>query len=344
LVGENLVLTARHCVTSLEQCRLLRWVFGYANAANGALGALGPDNIYDCQRIVAAAFDRSQNLDFAWVELDRPVRGRRPLPALAGNSQLAPGSRLVAAGFGQGVPAKFDPNVEVLASFENYFTATVDAFAGSSGMPVVTSDATLVGFTLRGEDDYVTVGDCKVSQVLGDDCKGCAFGGERVAYLEPALGALETARIDGASDAGVDTAVTSTDADVPSEAGVEPTTGQDAATIPHPNQAIADPPAADEPPSAGSRAVGGLSCTIAHGQGRNQDDNGGRRWCWVFVALVAWRRRARSRSSAESRARRQAGSMTATGYLGSLDFVTTMPQPKWLVQQKLRPSLIQDRR
>jgi hypothetical protein len=328
LVGDDLVLTARHCVTSLEQCRLSRWVFGYAYAQNGELVALGPDNLYDCKRIVAGAFDRSQNLDFAWVELDRPVRGRRPLPALALNSPLAPGSRLVAAGFGQGVPAKFDPNVEVLASFENYFTATVDAFTGSSGMPVMTTDATLVGFTLRGEDDYVTVGGCKAPQVLGKDCEGCAFGGETVAHLGPALAALQTARIGGASDAavdtgfdaGVDASVTTSDPGVPSEEGVmldagppgdaglesnrEPSpgpdssTGQDAATIPYPNQAIADPPTGGEPPSVGSQTVGGLSCTMAHVQGRNQDDSAGKRWCWVFVAMVAWRRRAGASSGA----------------------------------------------
>jgi hypothetical protein len=306
LVTENLVLTARHCVTNLEQCRLLRWVFGYAYATNGELAPFGPDDVYGCQRIVAAGFDRDQNLDFAWVELDRPVRGRRPLPALARGSALAPGSRLLAAGFGQGIPAKFDPNVEVLASFENYFTATLDAFTGSSGMPLVTAEGTFVGFALRGEDDYVTVGGCKVPQNLGAGCEGCAYGGEQVAYLQPALDALRAAQM---PDAGLQASATTTDIGMATDAGIDvdaareinqdpapnsdASTGQDAPTIPLPEQAPRRNQAVGDTPNAGLLSGSGLSCSVAHVPSANRDHNAWWLLCWGLVAWAAGRRRQR---------------------------------------------------
>jgi hypothetical protein len=191
LVGERLVLTAHHCVTNADHCRSLAFVFDFRLNSEGELDALAPDDVYSCSRIVAAAFDRQQGLDVAWVELDRSVLGHRPIAVSRKRPDLPRGTRLSAVGFGQGLPAKVDPDVRVLDTMPGTFTATMDAFVGSSGMPVFDAELVLVGFSMRGEDDYEQVGDCRVPRVLDVACADCSFGGEQVSYLEPALDVLD---------------------------------------------------------------------------------------------------------------------------------------------------------
>ncbi|MBN1605236.1 MAG: trypsin-like peptidase domain-containing protein [Polyangiaceae bacterium] len=193
LVGERLVLTAHHCVTNDDHCRSLDFVFGYRLNSEGELDPLAPDDVYSCGRIAAAAFDRERGLDVAWIELDRSVRGHRPVDLSRKRPDLAAGGRLSAVGFGQGLPAKWDPDVRVLETMHNSFTATMDAFVGSSGMPVFDADLRVVGFSMRGEDDYEMMDGCRIPKVLNVGCEDCAFGGEQIAYLAPALEVLDDA-------------------------------------------------------------------------------------------------------------------------------------------------------
>lgn len=194
LASNGLVLTARHCVTSLEHCRSLVWAFDYALLRGGELAPFAAEDTYECKGVVAADYDSVQGIDYAWIELDRPVVGRQPMEIPRLSAPLVSGSLLLAAGFGQGLPAKLDPEVLVLALHGTYFTAVFDSFNGSSGMPVLTPNGTWVGFALRGEADYESVGGCRRARVLGPNCEGCVFGGERVAHVSTALDGLRAAQ------------------------------------------------------------------------------------------------------------------------------------------------------
>lgn len=302
LASNGLVLTARHCVTSLEHCHSLSWVFGYAYGQNRELAPFAEEDTYDCQRLVASAYDREHGIDYAWIELDRPVVGRHPMEIPTFAAPLASNAPLLAAGFGQGLPAKLDPDVRFLASQGNYFTAAFDSFNGSSGMPLLTPDGTWVGFALRGEEDYESIGGCRRAKILGANCEGCVFGGEQVAYLSPALDGLRAAQ---PTDAKNTYGQREAEASLESAAGIAHTPDAGLAAAPEPVQDAGPSDAVEsmseplstpldasnerEAEATSHSSEGTASCAVVGA--RYSDWSVLRAWPWALAIAVALRLR-----------------------------------------------------
>jgi hypothetical protein len=166
LVGEDLVLTAGHCLDSQKQCRETRFVFGFQTQEDGSYpGSIPAENVFHCAGIV-----RKDRADFALVRLDRPAPRRPASPASA--SRFSSG--LVAVGYPMGLPLKFAAGGEVRRRSKNILETNLDTFAGNSGSPVFNPMGELEGILVNGEEDLVKARGrgCYVSKRCRDD--GCA--------------------------------------------------------------------------------------------------------------------------------------------------------------------------
>lgn len=163
LVGEDLVLTAGHCVETAEKCAASRFVFGFSVEAPGGRAStmIPAGDVYSCAGIVRREFVMDQTgetppgADYALIRLDRKVTGRKPLPVNRTGS-IKRGDRLFVTGHPFGLPLKFADNAAVVYPVEPglaFFKTNLDTFGGNSGSPVFNADTGLIeGVHVRGED------------------------------------------------------------------------------------------------------------------------------------------------------------------------------------------------
>lgn len=169
LIDDDLVLTAGHCVRNQAACEALRFVFDYLEVDTGVLEDIDTDDVYGCKRVLAYSERSNPHLDFAVVQLDRPVVGRTPVDVRSLTTPLAAGTPLVVIGFGSGIPMKYDDGGSVIdpsASLVDAFVADTDTFGGNSGSGVFTDDGTLVGILVSGAADYEVGSTCTTVAVL----------------------------------------------------------------------------------------------------------------------------------------------------------------------------------
>lgn len=180
LVGEDLVATAGHCIKK-DGCANTRFVFGFAVKEPGEIPAgLGPESdAYDCKEVIVSRFTpKSRDDDMALVRLDRPVRGRKPLPLNTSGVLAAEGAPVITIGHFLGVPLKISLNGYVRKSVslpaeysQTWFATSLDTFPGNSGGPVINPATGLVeGINVRsGGRTFphfdVTPEGCRVAKV-----------------------------------------------------------------------------------------------------------------------------------------------------------------------------------
>jgi len=161
LLGPDLVLTAAHCVRAPQACDDLAFVLNLANspdALDAPGNALVADNVRGCARIehLAATAAAGTASDVALVRLARPFAAPAvPFAIRVDAPQL--GESVVALGHPSGLPLKVDVGGRIVwtdAKRPQYVTATIDAFAGSSGGPVLDAQGALLGLVLGGQPDF----------------------------------------------------------------------------------------------------------------------------------------------------------------------------------------------
>ena len=165
LVGEDMVMTAGHCITDEAKCLDTKMVFGFAvKTAGGSAPATIPSaDVYSCKKIVkrflggepSAGTTSGLGPDYALVQLDRKVTGRKPLPVNRKQS-LKNGTKLVVIGHPVGIPLKVAAGSSVRdAAPSGYFVADLDTFGGNSGSPVFNASTKLIeGILVRGDEDF----------------------------------------------------------------------------------------------------------------------------------------------------------------------------------------------
>lgn len=177
LVAPDLVLTAGQCIDeTLCQSGAVRFVFDYyLNGPSTQENIASADDVYDCSQVLSR--EHTANLDYALVQLDRPVTGRTPATVRVAPIPVEDGDSLYVHGHPLGVPLKLDDGGAVRdgrSAAMDYFIATTDTFSGSSGSGVfdrVTGD--LVGVIARGEADFEADGNClRAKGCLENDCAG----------------------------------------------------------------------------------------------------------------------------------------------------------------------------
>lgn len=177
LIGKNLILTAGHCIESMQECQGTSFVFGYAVNKRGEYPReVAQNDVYKCTNILHTQRVGS-GADFAIVQIDRDVVGRTPLKVAKNRvtSEITAGTKLVMIGHPAGLPTKVDDGAKVRdASPNGYFVANTDSYGGNSGSAVFNqTTGEIEGVLVRGETDYVFRNGCYVSNVCADNaCRG----------------------------------------------------------------------------------------------------------------------------------------------------------------------------
>lgn len=160
LVGEDLILTAAHCVADRGSCLDTKFVFGFAIKRSGesAPETLGEADVYSCKDLVRRYISEDIELyggEFAVVRLDRPVSGRKPLE-INRNGTAAAGTPLFVIGYPMGLPLKIAAGARVRETQAGgFFFADLDTYGGNSGSPVFNAATKLIeGVLVRGEKDF----------------------------------------------------------------------------------------------------------------------------------------------------------------------------------------------
>lgn len=179
LVGEDLLVTAGHCIRSASDCRASAWVFDFAVETRGDLDGskkVPTSSVYKCSKIIERSLDRGTMDDFALVKLERVVTDREPLTYRT-SGKVPTGTELVVIGHPTGLPTKVAAGAYVRGnSEEKYFVSNLDTFGGNSGSAVFDSKTGVIeGILVRGETDYVydSRGKCRVPKVCTNEgCRG----------------------------------------------------------------------------------------------------------------------------------------------------------------------------
>ena len=194
LVAPDVIMTAGHCVTSADDCRGVKFVFGFAVKAAGAMPTSVPAaDVYGCRELIGRRQDNA-GADWALVRLDRRVAGHAPL-ALNLSGAIAKGTPVLVIGHPSGLPTKIDGGAAVRdSSNPGYFVANLDTYGGNSGSAVFNAATGLVeGILVRGEQDFVydSARKCRVSNRCPDD--GCR--GEDVTKIAEVAGRIPASRV-----------------------------------------------------------------------------------------------------------------------------------------------------
>jgi hypothetical protein len=174
LVAPDVIMTAGHCVPSADACGDIKFVFGFAVKKEGVNPNSVPETeVYGCKELIGRE-QVNDGADWALVRLDRKVAGHKPLKLnLAGD--IKEKTEVLVIGHPAGLPTKIAGGAHVRdASKPGFFVANLNTYGGNSGSAVFNAATGLVeGVLVRGEQDYVQKGDCRVSNVCpSDGCRG----------------------------------------------------------------------------------------------------------------------------------------------------------------------------
>ena len=166
IVDEKTLVTAGHCMFSEVDCESYKWAFGFEDNTE----VLKEENVYSCKKIISQSFEYNESKvsDYAVIELDRPVKGIKPLKMRKYGRPLI-GTSLVVIGHPLGLPLKTADGARVSSLNEkerenilgslklrkNYLEANLDTYGGNSGSPVFNKRTGKVeGILIQGYEDF----------------------------------------------------------------------------------------------------------------------------------------------------------------------------------------------
>lgn len=172
LVAPDMVATAGHCLSTQSECDGTRFVFGYGmHQAGEDMTRVAKSKVFSCKRIVERVETRS-GADYGLIQLDRVVEGVAPM-TLA-REPVANQDTLQVLGHPAGIPLKVGAGYVRSAAPRDFMVTNLDTYGGNSGSAVVrTSDLAVVGILVRGEQDFIYRGGCRLSnQCSNEGCRG----------------------------------------------------------------------------------------------------------------------------------------------------------------------------
>ena len=157
LVAPDMIMTAGHCLWSERDCRQFVWAFDFFKGVD----QLKRESVYQCQKILKRVVKYPDGLDYALVQLDRKVVGRK-LFRWRKKGRLQRDEPLVMIGHPGGLPTKMVDGAKVVKTLprKHYFMADLDAFEGNSGSVVINERTGEVeGLLIKGGEDYEWIED-----------------------------------------------------------------------------------------------------------------------------------------------------------------------------------------
>ena len=157
LVGNDLLMTAGHCIKESADCQKNFWILDYDDTNNfddsNEQLTIEKEKIYSCSKIMA--WSDTTNSDFALIKLDRKIKDRK-IFKMHRLSPVKKDDPLVVIGHPLGLPKMLAMNSFVRENhLRDQFKITADTFSGNSGSPVVNLRTFSVeGILIKGENDF----------------------------------------------------------------------------------------------------------------------------------------------------------------------------------------------
>ncbi len=172
MVGPDIVVTAGHCYSTSDLLNTY-FVFGFVMLdASTPVLTFQADQVYSGIAVLGRM--RTSVYDYSVVQVDRPITApnARPLPVRR-EGEIAVGTNVGVIGHPAGLPVKiaFGNNTVVRTNNSpGFFVANLDTYGGNSGSAVFNAVTGVVeGVLVRGETDYLSRGNCFVSNVVPND-------------------------------------------------------------------------------------------------------------------------------------------------------------------------------
>lgn len=152
LVGEDIVVTAGHCIKTKEEMLQKAFVFGFKMTnASTPVNKVSVDNVYYPVEIISRVL--TSGADYCVVRLDRKVKGVKPMVLAKENAKV--GDSIYVLGHPSGLPLKYADDAKVISVTTTYFSASLDTYGGNSGSPVFNNNHEVVGILVGGATDYI---------------------------------------------------------------------------------------------------------------------------------------------------------------------------------------------
>lgn len=152
LIAPDILVTAGHCINSMEDANKYVWVFDYTNESDFIDGnrlKFKQENIFEVESIITSKLDDSTEDDYAILKLSRKS-SRTPYRFRTSGEVLEKGA-INTIGCPTGLPLKFSTNAVVVDnSPNNWFKSDIDSFPGNSGGPVFDQNGFIEGILVRG--------------------------------------------------------------------------------------------------------------------------------------------------------------------------------------------------
>ncbi|SDH01163.1 trypsin-like peptidase domain-containing protein [Winogradskyella thalassocola] len=156
LIAPDIMVTAGHCINSMEDANRSVWVFDYTNESDFIDGNrlnFKSENIFEVESIIASTFDDDTNNDYAILKLKRQS-DRAPYRFRTSGTVLENGA-INTIGCPTGLPLKFSTDAVVVDnSPSNWFKSNIDSFPGNSGGPVFDQNGFIEGILVRGAVEF----------------------------------------------------------------------------------------------------------------------------------------------------------------------------------------------
>jgi V8-like Glu-specific endopeptidase len=167
LVSPDTLVTAGHCIESVEDCTNHVWVFDFANTnSEQSSFTFNKNQVFRCTKIIAREKNVRTMNDYSVLKLDRPVIGRTPLKFRTAGKP-SKDAVFTVIGHPSGLPLKITAGADMRDNSNPiYFKTNADTYGGNSGSAVFDSRTGIVeGILVRGDQDYIqsTKEDCVVS-------------------------------------------------------------------------------------------------------------------------------------------------------------------------------------
>jgi len=174
LVDPSIIITAAHCIDE-NNINNFQIIFGFEILNGGATRTIIDNkNIYTASKILGWRLEDSTEIDWAVVQLNRPVLDKKPLVCDFTESSNI-GDSIYCIGHPTGLPKKIAIDGQINSANKHFYTANIDTYAGNSGSPIFNSQShKVIGILVRGEpNDFIKVGDCYQSQrCIFNNCTG----------------------------------------------------------------------------------------------------------------------------------------------------------------------------
>jgi hypothetical protein len=152
LVKKDVIATAAHCVLGYA-VRDLCFVFGFKMSdPYTAVTQVPNENIYKGYKIIGCTYlpKANRRSDWALVKLDREVEGQEAVTL--SKDEITCDQPVYVMGHPAGLPLKYAPGAKVRGFKENFFSADLDTYMGSSGSPVFNEKThEVIGIVVHGD-------------------------------------------------------------------------------------------------------------------------------------------------------------------------------------------------